>query len=448
MARSFAAFISHASQDRRAAERIETALGRDRAWFDRSDIRLGALLGHELLSNLRNSRVLVLVWSTHAQRSPWVQSEWISAVNLRHPVIPVVLDRTPLPQALANTLWLPWRRASRATLAELTRAVGAGRRREGSISAAMRLPDPARDASIDRLARAQDAMFGTWSTQGLTAARRVQRRLEPQMAALVERYPLDSGAATLWAYHAKNGVLLDHDAEIAGGIRVTDERLNGARWRFLRALWLDPLNAEALNGLGTIAWFDHDLDTAEFFVRAALAREPGYPAAAHDLRLILQLRGHARAGDRQTWTAAEDPRERAVPILPADDLAAARTFYVDTLGFTLTFDTSSGGRSGLVGLRRGGLELTIDSPMQGHGRRACVSLRVADVDALYGEWSARTTVLRRPRNEPWGMRTFDLLDPSGNTLFVMGPTLTTANVRIAGPKTTSRRGRTPSRPRT
>ena len=177
-------------------------------------------------------------------------------------------------------------------------------------------------------------------------------------------------------------------------------------------------------------------------MRAALAREPGYAEAAHDLRLILHLRGHARAGDRQTWTAAEDARERAVPILPADDLAAARTFYVDALGFTMTFDTSSGKGKGLLGLKRGGLELTIDSPMQGHGRRACVSLRVADVDALFGEWSARTTVLRLPRNEPWGMRTFDLLNPSGNTLFVIGPRVTTANVRIAGPKTAGR-GRTP-----
>jgi len=44
MAASFAAFISHASQDRRAAERIEVAIGRQRVWFDRSDIRLGTLM--------------------------------------------------------------------------------------------------------------------------------------------------------------------------------------------------------------------------------------------------------------------------------------------------------------------------------------------------------------------------------------------------------------------
>jgi hypothetical protein len=31
------------------------------------------------------------------------------------------------------------------------------------------------------------------------------------------------------------------------------------------------------------------------------------------------------------------------------------------------------------------------------------------------------TTLRAPRNEDWGARTFDLIDPAGNTLFVMGP---------------------------
>jgi catechol 2,3-dioxygenase-like lactoylglutathione lyase family enzyme len=417
----YTAFISHASQDRRAADRIEAALGRRRVWLDRSDIRLGTLLGRELLSNLENSRTLVLVWSAHAQRSPWVQSEWICAVNLGKPVIPITIDRTPLPQALARTIRQSLSRAPRAALAELARAVGARSRGEGSASGPMRLPDGARDTAIDRVARAQEAMFDTWGTKGLAAARKAQARLEPEVAALVQRYPLDSRVASLWAYHAKNGVLLDHDAEIAAGIRVTDERLNEARWRFLRALWLDPLNAEALNGLGTIAWFDHDLDTAEFYVRAALRQEPRYPAARHDLGLILALRRHARSGDRQRWTDAAGAGERAVPILPADDIQAARAFYVDALGFAVTFETSGGGRSGLLGLQRGGIELTIDSPMEGHGREACVSLHVDDVDALHRQWRERVKVLRRPRNERWGARTFDLLDPSGNTLFVMGP---------------------------
>ena len=59
--------------------------------------------------------------------------------------------------------------------------------------------------------------------------------------------------------------------------------------------------------------------------------------------------------------------------------------------------------------------------MEGHGRDACVSLQVDDTDRYYEEWRQRTEVLRPPRDEPWGARTFDLADPFGNTIFVMGP---------------------------
>ena len=55
--------------------------------------------------------------------------------------------------------------------------------------------------------------------------------------------------------------------------------------------------------------------------------------------------------------------ERAVPILPTDDLAAAKAFYVDGLGFRVTFEASEDGRSGLLGLERGTIQLTLDSPM-------------------------------------------------------------------------------------
>ena len=116
--------------------------------------------------------------------------------------------------------------------------------------------------------------------------------------------------------------------------------------------------------------------------------------------------------------------ELAVPILPADDLAVAKRFYVDGLGFRVTFEATEDGRSGLLGLERGTIRLTIDSPMPGHGRDACVSLEVDDADAYYREWSAKVAVLRPPRDEEWDARTFDLLDPFGNTIFVIGPAST------------------------
>lgn len=48
-------------------------------------------------------------------------------------------------------------------------------------------------------------------------------------------------------------------------------------------------------------------------------------------------------------------------------------------------------------------------------------MHVDDADAYHREWSAKVPVLRAPINEAWGARTFDLIDPSGNTIFVMGP---------------------------
>src|SRR5579883_2195235 len=100
--------------------------------------------------------------------------------------------------------------------------------------------------------------------------------------------------------------------------------------------------------------------------------------------------------------------EQAIPILPAEDLQSARAFYVDGLGFRVKFEASADGKSGLLGIERGGIQITLDSPMDGHGRNACVALQVEDADAYYREWSAKVQVLRAPKNEEWGARTFDL----------------------------------------
>lgn len=110
---------------------------------------------------------------------------------------------------------------------------------------------------------------------------------------------------------------------------------------------------------------------------------------------------------------------RAIPILPADDLRVAREFYVDRLGFTVRFEATEDGKTGLLGVDRGAISITLDCPMSGHGREACVSLEVESADAYYAEWRDRVDIRRPPQNEPWGARTFDVIDPFGNTIFVM-----------------------------
>jgi catechol 2,3-dioxygenase-like lactoylglutathione lyase family enzyme len=113
--------------------------------------------------------------------------------------------------------------------------------------------------------------------------------------------------------------------------------------------------------------------------------------------------------------------ERAVPILPGDDIGVAKEFYVGGLGFQVAFEATDDGKNGLLGLERGNISLTIDCPMSGHGREACVSLQVENADAYYTEWRSNVEIRRPPKNEEWGARTFDVIDPFGNTIFVMGP---------------------------
>ena len=118
-----------------------------------------------------------------------------------------------------------------------------------------------------------------------------------------------------------------------------------------------------------------------------------------------------------------DVMERAVPHLPGDDLSVAKEFYVDKLGFKVTFEVTEDGKTGILGVERGTIALAIDCPMPGHGRDACVALHVARTDDYYNEWKDKVEVKRPPKNEEWGARTFDLIDPFGNTIFVMGPVM-------------------------
>src|SRR4051812_7259674 len=109
----------------------------------------------------------------------------------------------------------------------------------------------------------------------------------------------------------------------------------------------------------------------------------------------------------------------AVPNLPSSDLSIAKKFYVNTLGFSLVFDSSEDGHSGIIGLEREGMRINVDAPMDGHGRRACVSLEVDDVDSFYKEWSLRLEGLQPPVDQPWGARTFGFQDPDDNSIFVL-----------------------------
>ena len=124
--------------------------------------------------------------------------------------------------------------------------------------------------------------------------------------------------------------------------------------------------------------------------------------------------------------------ERATAVLPGDDLAVAKRFYVDGLGFSVAWEATDDGKNGLLGVARGGMAITIDVPMDGHGRNACVTLEVESADRYYDEWRDKVAIDRPPRNETWGARTFGVTDPFGNTIFVIGPVREEAAVPRGG----------------
>ena len=112
--------------------------------------------------------------------------------------------------------------------------------------------------------------------------------------------------------------------------------------------------------------------------------------------------------------------ERAVPHLPGDDLEVAKDFY-QKLGFSVAFEETEDGRTGILGLERGTMFIILDCPMPGHGKDACVSLEVESTDDCYEAWRDKVRIDNPPKNEYWGARTFGLQDPFGNTVFVVGP---------------------------
>lgn len=77
-------FISHSSVNLEIAKQVEAALtaGGFNVWLDDSDIRVGVLLGKELLKAIEASRAVVLIWSEAAKNSAWVTTEILAAFHL------------------------------------------------------------------------------------------------------------------------------------------------------------------------------------------------------------------------------------------------------------------------------------------------------------------------------------------------------------------------------
>ena len=120
--------------------------------------------------------------------------------------------------------------------------------------------------------------------------------------------------------------------------------------------------------------------------------------------------------------------ESAVPVLPSRDLRETLGFY-ELLGFENRGSPPEEWDYLIIG--RGGIELHFNGAAETHTVTASAScyLRVEDADALHDEWKAigvhadpaTGSRLEAPMLTDYGMREFDLVDPSGNLIRVGSP---------------------------
>jgi uncharacterized glyoxalase superfamily protein PhnB len=112
--------------------------------------------------------------------------------------------------------------------------------------------------------------------------------------------------------------------------------------------------------------------------------------------------------------------KRLVPLITVEDLAASVAFFVDRLGFCKVFQSD-----GYVSLRhpQGDLQLAFlrplpdEQPFRGHG--LTYGLEVDDVDAEYERIRLQgVDTDGPPRDNPWGDRSFTVVDPNGIALHI------------------------------
>lgn len=107
------------------------------------------------------------------------------------------------------------------------------------------------------------------------------------------------------------------------------------------------------------------------------------------------------------------------PVLPCRDVASAIDFYVDKLGFALTFQDTSDPR--YAGVRRDDVELHLqwhDPKEWAQVERPMLRFLVADVDALHDELRSKGVFHQNTalRDTPWGTREFAFYDLNQNGL--------------------------------
>jgi hypothetical protein len=145
--------------------------------------------------------------------------------------------------------------------------------------------------TIDKIVLQQRKVTDALGQNSVILAGMHQKMADVDMGAALGRWPLEVMVLNLAGYHQKNAYMVKHWQAVQAGRGPADPLLLEAERRFFDALFVDPSDYSALNGIGSVLFLERELDAAEFFVRRAiaLAKRDGlrYDAAEGDLRQIL-----------------------------------------------------------------------------------------------------------------------------------------------------------------
>ena len=95
-------FASYSDRDRAMIRPVVQLLRTARGWvfFAPDSIPAGSRWEKQLRRAVRRCRLMVVFWCRHSSDSEWVVQEYTLAIGLKKKVVPVLLDNTPVPEAL------------------------------------------------------------------------------------------------------------------------------------------------------------------------------------------------------------------------------------------------------------------------------------------------------------------------------------------------------------
>ncbi|MEE4311157.1 MAG: DUF1566 domain-containing protein [candidate division KSB1 bacterium] len=100
-------FISYSWEDKTIAKKLTEYLKRDGAevWIDSSEIKAGDSFIKRMNLGLERCNILLLLWSSSAEKSQYVSMEWEAALSNNIKVIPCLFDDTKLPPILSGRIY-------------------------------------------------------------------------------------------------------------------------------------------------------------------------------------------------------------------------------------------------------------------------------------------------------------------------------------------------------